>query len=109
MARNQHPPELFESIAKDLSDGVTTLKSIAAAIRDSGMPHALIHSSSTTNVYVPALLDWIEKANADVKTQIRAYLAGVKSSAEFHKEKTAIQKLAASKKPFNAKAKKKAT
>ena len=98
MARNEHSPESFEVIAAELESGAETLKLIAKTMRDSGLPHALIHGSASKNVYLPSLLDWIEKANAEVKMQVRAYLAGVESSAELQKKRSASQKLAAAKK-----------
>ncbi len=76
-------------------------------MRESGLPNALIHGSSPKNVYLPAVLDWIEKAHADVKMQSRSYLMGVVSQAELHKQKTASQKAAAAKKPWPKKAAKK--
>lgn len=107
MARTEQTAEQFESIVQDLEKGIATLKATAKLIRESGMPHALIHGSAPKNHYLPAVLDWIEKTSADVKMQSRAYLAGVTSQAELHKQKSDNQKLAAAKKPFKAKATKK--
>ena len=107
MARHEHTHEVFDSIADGLLDGAKTLKSIAATMRESGIPHVLIHGSASKNLYLPAVLDWIEKTNAEVKMQIRAYLTGVQSKAELQKQKNANQKLAAAKKPWMKKATKK--
>lgn len=98
MARNSHTPDTFDSLASELSAGAETLKAIAKLMRDNGMPSALIHGTTSQNRYVPAVLDWIEKTSADVKTQLRAYLAGVQSDAERRKEYNNNQKLAAAKK-----------
>lgn len=51
-----------------------------------------------------AILDWIEKANAEANMQIRAYSLGVQSKAEFQKQKNENAKLAAAKKPWPKKA-----
>ena len=98
MARSTQEPESFESIADALSKGADTLREIAAAMRESGMPQALVHGAATRNTHLPTVLDWIENTSADVKNQIRAYLAGVQSSAELMKQKTENQKRATGKK-----------
>jgi len=108
MARNSQTPETFESLATELSAGVDTLMAIAKLMRDNAMPSALVHSTTSQNRYIPAVLDWIEKTSADVKTQLRAYLAGVQSDAERRKQYNDNQKLAAAKKPWKKSVKKKA-
>lgn len=109
MARNEHTPQQFIALAKELSEASTTLQALATLMTDNGMPHALVHGSTTQNIYVPAVLEWVGKTNADVRTQLRAYLAGVQSSAEFQKQKNESLKKAAAKKPFSPKATKKKT
>ena len=98
MARNDQTPEDFEKFAEELSKGAKTLKSIAANMRKNDLSTALVHGSTVRNIYVPSLLDWIEKTSADVNSQIRASLAGVKSNAELMKEQSDNQKRATGKK-----------
>ena len=109
MARNKHTPGQFEAMANELSDASSVLKAIAKLMREHEMPDALIHGSMTQNRYVPALLEWVGNTNADVRTQLRAYLAGVQSSAEVQKQQNENQKLAAAKKPWPKAVKKKMT
>jgi hypothetical protein len=107
MARNNHTPDQFETIANELVEASNTLKMIVKLMRDNGMPNALIHGSVIQNRYLPAVLDWVGKTNADVRAQLRAYLTGVLSDAEFQKQQNANQKAAAAKKPFTPKPTKK--
>lgn len=104
MARDERTPEQFESIAKELSDAATTLEAAAALMRENKMPSALIHGSTTLNRYLPAVLEWVDKIPAEVKSQLRAYLAGIKSQAEIHKSLNNTRKLAAAKKAPKKKA-----
>ncbi|WP_010581920.1 hypothetical protein [Schlesneria paludicola] len=108
MARHEHTAEQFESIANDLAKAIETINATVATMREAGMPHALVHGSSPKNQHLPAVLDWIEKVNAEVKMQARAYLSGVASQAELLKQKSDNQKAAAAKKPWKKAAKKKA-
>ena len=71
------------------------------------MPDALVHATLPENTHIPAIVDWIDKLKIDVRSQLRAYLAGVQSHAELHKQKTAYQKAVAAKKPWPKKAAKK--
>ncbi len=98
MARNEYPPETFENLADQLSEGVDMLRAIAGAMRESGLPHALIHGTTSQTHHMPAVLDWIGKAQAEVKSQIRAYLGGIPSTAELNKQRSARQKVAMAKK-----------
>jgi hypothetical protein len=107
MARSDIPPDFLEALADDLARGADALKASAALLRESGKPSALLHGSSAKNVYFPAVLDWIEKTNTEVKIQVRAYLSDVTSKAEFNKNKSAKQAVAAAKKPWPKKAAKK--
>lgn len=106
MARNEFTPKDIDSIADELSDAVTSLRSLAESLRKANMPHALIHGTTTQNFHIPAVLDWIGKINVDIKTQIRAFAAGIQSRAELNKRYNERQKLAAAKKPFKAAKKK---
>ena len=98
---------MFETIAAELSSGVDALNALAKLMKDNGMASALIHGTTSQSRYVPAVLDWIEKTSADVKTQLRAKLAGVQSEVERRKQYNENQKLASAKKPFTPKATKK--
>ena len=104
MARNDHTPEQFELIASELSELAAALNNVAYAMRDAGMPSALIHGTMTQNTHLPAVIDWVGKVTVDVKAQIRAYRTGVKSKAEIAKQQTEQQKLAAARKPVKKKA-----
>ncbi|WP_397570447.1 hypothetical protein [Schlesneria sp. T3-172] len=103
MARNERTPEEFESIARELSEASAAMLAAAAAMREQGMPHALIHGSTTLNRFLPAVLQWVDKTTADVKTQLRAYASGVPSHAELMKQQNETAKKAAAKKPFTPK------
>jgi hypothetical protein len=107
MARNERTPEQFDAIAKELSEASMAVAAISGLIKESGMPHALIHGSTTLNKHLPALMEWINKTMGDVKNQSRAYLTGTQSSAEFQKQQSDKQKLAAAKKPWPKKTAKK--
>ena len=97
MARNEHTPDEFEAVATELAKAIETLNATVALMRETGMPTALVHGSAPKNLYLPAVLDWIEKTSADVKMQARSYLTGVQSQAELHKLKSDSQKRAAAK------------
>ena len=107
MARNNHTPEQFETIADELIETAKSLKSIAASMRESGLEHALIHGNITHNTHLPAIVHWVDKAGVDVKAQIRSKLAQIPSSAEISKEKAEKQRDKAAKKPFTPKSTKK--
>ena len=107
MARQEHTPEILESIANELLKAANTLKSLAASMRLHNMPHALIHGTTSRNFHLPAVLDWVGKTNVDAKTQIRAFVAGVQSKAELQKKYNDKKKLAAAKIPWKPKAEKK--
>lgn len=101
---------MIDAIANELAEGVATLRETAAALREHSVPHALIHGSTQAKLHIPSLLDWIGKSHNDVKTQIRAYLAGSLSQAELSKQRNDARKLSEAKKPWPKKAaKKKAT
>lgn len=107
MARNEHTAETFDTLADELAECVSTLRAISAQMKESGIPHALIHGSTPQKIYVPSLIEWIDKTQADVKTQIRSYLTGMQSKAEVHKQRNEVRKAAAAKKPWPKKAAKK--
>ena len=110
MARNTQKPKDFESVADKLLTGAEALRNIAKAMRESGMPHALVHGVAIKNVHLPTVLEWIKKANLDVTLQIDSYSESVQSSAELMKQKAESQKKSAAKKPFTPKpVKKKST
>lgn len=111
MARNQQTPDEFEAISAELMKAAKSLSSVAATMREHGMPHALVHGTMPQTMHIPAIIDWVGKINVDVNSQLRAFLSGVQSRAEFHKQKSENQKSAsASKKSWPKKAtKKKAT
>jgi hypothetical protein len=106
MARNAHTSDDFDSMAAELSGAVDALKEIATLMRESELPFSLIHGTTASNVYVPALLDWIGKAKVDTQSQVRAHLAGKQSKAEFHKQQNQSRKAAAAKKPWKKATKK---
>lgn len=108
MARNAHTPEALELIASQLAEGVATLTATVKAMREGGLPSALIHGTTSQNRYIPAILDWIEKAAADTKSQLRAHAAGIQSDVERRKAYSETQKQAAAKKPWRKKSVKKA-
>lgn len=74
------------------------MDAIVKMMRSNNMPSALIHGSTTINLYLPAVLEWCDKTTADVKTQLRAYMDGVQSNAEYQKEASNRQKISAAKK-----------
>ena len=98
MARNERTAEQLESIASQLLDTSNSLKDIASSIRDGGMPAALVHATLVENTHIPAVIDWVDKLKIDVRSQLRAYLAGIQSNAERSKQHHVRQKLAAAKK-----------
>ena len=107
MARNEHTPEQLEAIAAELHDAVNTLNELAALMRQHGMPHALIHGTTSQNFHIPAVLEWVGKTNVDVRSQLRAYLAGIRSRAEIQVEKNRAQQAAEAQKPWKKATKKK--
>jgi hypothetical protein len=107
MARNRRTPQHLEEIALKLSATADTLRGIAASMREGGLPDALVHSSMQEHTHIPAIEDWADKLIVDVRSQVRAYVAGVQSKAELHQLKNDNQKLAAAKKPWPKKAAKK--
>lgn len=114
MARHEHTPEMFDSIAAELSEASESIKSIADMMRSEHLAYALIHGTLVQNVHLPAIMEWMHKATGDVKAQLRSHKIGVPSKAELHKQATENQKLtaagkklAAAKKPWPKKAAKK--
>jgi len=104
MARNERTAAQFDTIATDLRDASNAMSSMAQSMRESGIPHVLVHGNTTLDRYLPAVLEWIDKATGETKAQIRAYLTGAKSNAEYQKEQNQKQKLAAAKKAPKKKA-----
>ena len=107
MARQEHTPEILESIANELLDASNMLKDLAALMRSHNMPYVLIHGATSKNFHLPAVIDWVGKTNVDTKTQIRAFVAGVQSKAELQKKYNEKKKIAAAKVPWKPKAEKK--
>lgn len=105
MARNDRTADEFDAIAQELSEAVESLKATAALMRTTKLPAALIHGSTTLNRFLPAVLQWVDKASIDVKAQARAYLNGSMSAAEYQKQLNARNKLAAAKKKVPTKKK----
>jgi hypothetical protein len=64
-----------------------------------GMPRVLIHSRTIKNKHLPELWDWLATVEKDVKSQIRAFEAGVKSRAVKSVEENARRKPPVQKKP----------
>ena len=98
MARNEKTAADIDAIANEIGEAVTSLRSIATAMRESGLPFVLIHGTTQQNTHIPSVVDWAGKAQLDAKSQIRAYLNGVKSKAETIKQYAENQKMAAAKK-----------
>lgn len=103
MARTDMTADDFDRLSADLVNCASKLRDIAASMRKSEIPSALVHGSTAKNIYIPSLMDWIDKTGADINTQIRSYLSGVPSNAELMKRQTENQKLAAAKKPAKKK------
>lgn len=99
MARNERSADEFEGIANELSQAAESLRAISKLMRESELPAALIHGSTTFNRYLPSVLQWVDKTTADVRAQVRAYLSGVPSKAEIMKQHHAEQQLIAAKRP----------
>lgn len=106
MAREFYTPEDLQALAKELVSAAETIESIATHMHSVGMPKALIHGTTLKTVYLPQLLNWIDKARADTQAQARAYSAGVPSKAEVLKQVNQKLKLAAAKKAVKAPKKK---
>ena len=109
MARHEHTPEKFESIAEELIQAANSLKVMAASMRDADLSHALVHGTLSQKTHLPAIIEWVDKTCVDVKSQIRAKKEGVPSNAELHILKNENAKLAAAKKPFTPQGVKKKT
>ncbi|WP_397569061.1 hypothetical protein [Schlesneria sp. T3-172] len=99
MAREEHSPEKFEAIAKELSDAAAVLSDLAETLRSHKMPHVLIHGSTNENFHLPAVLDWVGKTNIDSRTQLRAWLNGIQSKAELQRKYNDRKRKAAAKRP----------
>lgn len=108
MARNEYTADKIESLARELTESSEALMSLAKSMREAGTPHVLIHGTTAENFHMPAVIEWVGKTTADARTQIRAYIAGIQSRAEFNKKHNENQKLAAAaKKPGKKTTKKK--
>ena len=98
MARNNHTAEQIEAIAKELIEAAQSLTTIATAMRENDLEHALIHGTMSQKTHLPALVNWIDKACFDIGVQIKAKNAKIPSIAGIIKEKAAKQKSKSGKK-----------
>lgn len=105
MARSNHTADQLDAIAADLLKASKAVSQFGSSLRQSEVPAVLLHGSSVKAAIV-RVQDWVSDAGGDIESQIRAYLAGVQSKAELHKQQTEQQKkrAAAKKKPATRKA-----
>jgi hypothetical protein len=92
MARNEHTADQLDSIAGELKAASDTLKALTAAMRESGIPYALIHGESVKNLHLQKVIDWVGAANVDTRSQIRAHTLQIQSDAALQKQKNERQK-----------------
>lgn len=87
MARDVTPIEALERLEKDFRDVADRLAETIRLSREAGMDAVLIHLKTLRNKHLPEVVAWSEGTELDVKEQVRAFAAGLKSRAEMQIEK----------------------
>lgn len=83
MARQLNSPESLRWFAEQFTVIAKVLEACAGDIEAvEGLEGALIHETTIRTTRIPELLDWVDAVDKDVKSQIRAFKAGVRSRAE---------------------------
>ncbi len=80
------------AFCKTLRDNANDIEKCANDVASTpGMRSVLIHKTTMSKKHLPALWDWLVTVEKDVKSQIKAFKAGVKSKAQLEVERAAAR------------------